>query len=195
MMMIINLIIAFLYQEDDELLAKGDLDSHASLAVRLRRAEKRILENVVSYSASQKASAADRWQQSSAEVRNDYNVNVACGSQSLHVSSHVTAAGHQQFVRVNDGPQVYGTDVERARRDAEFFESVRRGDYHSDHGQSNDQNQTECAVESEFMSLDIRTSVECDSTPPDCPASSAAELDDIGTDKSSEAVSMSVDYD
>jgi len=182
------------------MLAKGDLDSHASLAVRLRRAEKRILENVVSYSALQKATAAERWQQSLTEVRNDGDdTDIASGSRPFHVGSSSTVAGEQEFVRVDDGTQVYGTDAERAERDAEFFESVRRGDYHNMRCQSgdrrtgDDENQTvpvESAVERDFMSLDIRTSVESGCTPTDFPAS-ATESDDTDLDKSLAGVSVS----
>lgn len=149
------------------MLAKGELDCHASLAVRLRRAEKKILQNVVSYSASQKASAAERCEAAtSAKARSD-DGEVAGGSQTFHISSVSTTAGEQEFVRVNDGVQVYGTEVERAACDAEFFESVRRGDCRTGASQKLADEQPNVAVSlsesqvvSEIASLDINTSGE-----------------------------------
>jgi len=111
-------------QEDEELLCHGEMDSHASLAVRLRRAEKKILHNVTLYSASQKASASQRCQQSESATDDDVK-------SSFHISSLSTVTGEQEFVRIDSGTPVYGTDEQRAASDAEFFESARRGDYQS----------------------------------------------------------------
>jgi len=153
------------------LLAKGELDCHASLAVRLRRAEKKILQNVVSYSASQKASAAERCEAAASSKAWSDDGEVAGGSQTFHISSVSTTAGEQEFVRVNDGVQVYGTEVERAACDAEFFESVRRGDCRTGVSQVASQKLAdeqpnvaisllESQVVSEIASLDINTSGE-----------------------------------
>jgi len=152
----------------------------------------------VSYSASQKASAAERWQQSAAsEVHNNGgSAEVTFGSRPFHISSTTTIAGEQEFVRVDDGTPVYGTDTERARSDAEFFESVRRGDYRSLHCESgerqpsDDQRQTESPVETDFMSVDTRTSVESGGAPSDFP-SSAAESNDTDLDESLAGVTIS----
>lgn len=96
--------------------------------MRLRRAEKKILHSVVSYSALQKASAAERCEQAVADLQSD-DTDVASSSQPFHISSVPIVTGEQEFVRINDGVQVYGTEAARAASDAEFFESVRRGDY------------------------------------------------------------------
>jgi len=138
--------------------------------VRLRRAEKKILHNVVSYSASQKASAAERYEQAAADSQND-DAEIAYSSQSFHISSVPTVTGEQEFVRVNDGVQVYGTEMERAESDAKFFDSVRRGEFHthaavcenSDCGPSEQQNPAvslESKIAGDLTSLDIRTSGE-----------------------------------
>ena len=113
-------------------------------------------------------------------------------------SSVTTAAGEQEFSRVKDDddgtPPVYGTDLERARHDAEFFESVRRGDFrHQSGDRQPDQDRTpseDSPVETDFMSLDIRTSVEPGGALPDSPIAAAAETDDADLDKSLADVSV-----
>lgn len=159
---------------------KGDLGCHESLVVRLRRAEKKILHTVVSYSAAQKASAAARCEELAAELQND-EAEIAAGSRPFHITSVPTATGEQEFVRINDGTQVYGSAAERAASDAEFFESVRRGDYHQTSSCKPADGQDlslESKVTSDLTSLDIRTSSEPGDTLSDC-AVSAAETDDI----------------
>jgi len=191
------LCVCLFVQEDDELLAKGDLDCHALLAVRLRRAEKKILHSVVSYSALQKASAAERCEQAAAELQND-DADVASASQPFHISSVPTVTGEQEFVRINDGVQVYGTEAERAASDAEFFESVRRGDCRASHSQSSDSKPAdeqssaaslESNVASDLTLLDIRTCSESGGIVSDCPVSTA-DSGDTGIDVSPASVDV-----
>lgn len=159
------------------MLARGDMDIHSSLAVKLRRAEKKILHNVVAYSASQKGSAAERCEEFAAQSPGGA-AEVWGGSPSFYISSVPTATGEQEFVRINDGVQVYGTDVERAASDVEFFESVRRGDYRTGCSQNSDLPvAVESKIESDLTSLDIRTLSDSSTTPPECLASTA-EMDD-----------------
>jgi len=152
---------------------KGDLDCHSSLAVRLRRGEKKILENVVLYAASQKASAVERCEQAAASRLQQDNEGdeSTSGSRPLHVSCTSTDAGEQEFVRVDGGTPVYGTDAERAASDAEFFESVRRGDFHRhavpcqsggdlqpEDGEQNPAVAYESEISDDLTRLDVRTS-------------------------------------
>ena len=153
--------------------------------MRLRRAEKKILHNVVLYSASQKASAAERCELAAAALHDD-DAEIAGSSQSFHISSVPTATGEEEFVRVNDGVQVYGTEAERAAGDVKFFESIRHGDYRTVHCESSDYkpddelSSTEPLVSklaSDLTSLDTVTSRESGGIVSDC-AMSTAETDD-----------------
>jgi len=185
-------------KDDDELLSKGDLDCHASLVVRLRRAEKRILHNVIAYSAAQKTSAAERYEQSVVATITTRSSQTEDGADSLsaemmdskessssfHISHVSTATGEQEFVRVSDGVQVYGTETERTDSDAKFFESVRRGDYRtvgigqpdSHNKPANGQSPPAVSLESEVMSdlasLDVNSRTACGES--GCPVSSTA---------------------
>ena len=161
--------------------------------MRLRRAEKQILQNVVSYSASQKASAVERCEEvAAARARSDDGEVAAGGSQPFHISSVSTTAGEQAFVRINDGVQVYGTEAERAASDAEFFESVRRGDCRTgvcqiaSHKPADEPNlavsSLESQVVSEMTSLDINTSGETDHP--------VAAADDAGLESSTACVDV-----
>jgi len=130
-----------------------------------------------------KASAAERYQQATAELDND-DTDITDGSHSFHISSVPTATGEQEFVRINDGVQVYGTEVERAASDVRFFESVRRGDYHtgSEHRFADEQNPddpVESNITDDLTSLDIRTSDESGRAVPDGPVS-VAETENVG---------------
>jgi len=104
-----------------------------------------------------------------------------------------TVAGEQEFVRINDGVQVYGTEAERAASDAEFFESVRRGDCRTgvyqigDYKPADDRSSAvaslDSTVASDLASLDVRTS--------DDAVSPAAATDDAGFDASAACVDVS----
>ena len=141
----------------------------------------------MSYSASQKASAAERFELAAAMSHSD-DGEAAGSSHPFHVSSVSTVAGEQEFRRSSDGVQAYGTEAERAASDARFFESVRRGDclvglnQISSFKAADEQSlaaSLESKVATDLTSLDITTSSESD-----CPVSTA---DDAGLDAGSTA--------
>lgn len=103
------------------MLSKGNLTTHSSLAVRLRRAEKNILASVVRYAAEQKASAVDRAAMSSQLPPEP------CADQ-IRVLDVPISTGEEEFVRV-DGVRVYGSMEERVALETDFRNSVLRGDY------------------------------------------------------------------
>ena len=113
---------------------------------------------MVSYSASQKASAADRCQQAADAVATDDAETSDCWP--FHVGGS-TATGEQTFVQETDDAGVFASEAERAAADAEFFESVRRGDFHTinrDASPAADElRSSESKVAADLAALDVRT--------------------------------------
>lgn len=102
------------------MLSKENLSVHARLALRLRRAEKVILCNVMRYAGHKKQSCVE---------------SCACGAahecgddEQVRVVDVPPATGEEEFVRV-EGVRVYGSMEERVALETEFRNSVLRGDY------------------------------------------------------------------